>query len=165
MEWEIADLEDKFSVDLTEREGKVTISSVTVNGNTHEFPEIRISKIGKNSTISLETESGTRPAHVKKIEGKWWIHLEGEVYGVNEVEKGGKTSESAGGLSAPMPGTILEVMVKEGQRVREGQPLMTMEAMKMEHRIVAPKSGEVISVNFNQGDRVDMGATLVELGD
>ena len=56
-------------------------------------------------------------------------------------------------------------MVKEGQRVREGQPLMTMEAMKMEHRIVAPKSGEVISVNFNQGDRVDMGATLVELGD
>ena len=165
MEWEIADLEDKFSVDLTEREGKVTISSVKVNGNTHEFPEIRISKIGKNSTISLETESGTRPAHVKKIEGKWWIHLEGEVYVVNEVEKGGKTSESAGGLSAPMPGTILEVMVKEGQRVREGQPLMTMEAMKMEHRIVAPKSGEVISVNFNQGDRVDVGATLVELGD
>ena len=102
---------------------------------------------------------------MKKIEGKWWIHLEGEVYVVNEVEKGGKTSESAGGLSAPMPGTILEVMVKEGQRVREGQPLMTMEAMKMEHRILAPKSGEVISVNFNQGDRVDMGATLVELGD
>ena len=66
MDWEIADLEDKFSVDLTEREGKVTISSVTVNGNTHEFPEIRISKIGKNSTISLETESGTRLAHVKK---------------------------------------------------------------------------------------------------
>ena len=64
-----------------------------------------------------------------------------------------------------MPGTILEVMVKEGQRVREGQPLMTMEAMKMEHRIISPKSGEVISVNFNKGDRVDMGSTLVELGD
>ena len=42
---------------------------------------------------------------------------------------------------------------------------MTMEAMKMEHRILAPKSGEVTSINFNQGDRVDMGATLVELGD
>ena len=92
--------------------------------------------------------------------------MEGEVYIVNEVEKGSKSSDrSAGGLSAPMPGTILEVMVKEGQRVREGQPLMTMEAMKMEHRILAPKSGEVTSINFNQGDRVDMGATLVELGD
>ena len=42
---------------------------------------------------------------------------------------------------------------------------MVMEAMKMEHRIQAPKAGEVISVNFAEGDRVDMGATLVELGD
>ena len=56
-------------------------------------------------------------------------------------------------------------MVREGQRVREGQPLMTMEAMKMEHRILAPKAGEVISINFNQGERVDMGSVLVELGD
>ena len=42
---------------------------------------------------------------------------------------------------------------------------MTMEAMKMEHRILAPKPGEVVCINFNQGDRVDMGAVLVELGD
>ena len=70
-----------------------------------------------------------------------------------------------GGLSAPMPGTVLDVLVREGQRVREGQPLMTMEAMKMEHRILAPKAGEVISINFNQGERVDTGSVLVELGD
>jgi biotin carboxyl carrier protein len=37
--------------------------------------------------------------------------------------------------------------------------------MKMEHRILAPKAGEVLAVNFAAGDRVDMGATLVELGD
>ena len=146
------------------KEGKVTISSVTVNGNTHEFPEIRISRLEKTLLLVWRPKA-EQDLPVKKIEGKWWIHLEGEVYVVNEVEKGGKSSESAGGLSAPMPGTILEVMVKEGQRVREGQPLMTMEAMKMEHRIISPKSGEVISVNFNKGDRVEMGSTLVELGD
>ena len=105
MDWEIADLEDKFSVDLTEREGKVTISSVSVNGIADECPEIRISQVGKNPTIILETENGSRPAHVMKIDGKWWIHLEGEVYVVNEVEKGGKSSESAGGsqLLCPEP--------------------------------------------------------------
>ena len=64
-----------------------------------------------------------------------------------------------------MPGTILEVHVKEGQRVREEQTLLVMEAMKMEHRIQAPKAGEVVKLNFSEGDRVDMGATLVELGD
>jgi biotin carboxyl carrier protein len=64
-----------------------------------------------------------------------------------------------------MPGTILEVQVKEGQRVREGQTLLVMEAMKMEHRIQAPRAGEVIAVNFVTGDRVDMGDTLVELGE
>ena len=42
MDWEIADLEDKFSVDLTEREGKVTISSVSVNGITDELSLIHI---------------------------------------------------------------------------------------------------------------------------
>ncbi|DAC45941.1 MAG: hypothetical protein CMA62_02070 [Euryarchaeota archaeon] len=166
MEWEIPDSDEKFSVDLTEREGMVTTTSVSINGIINDVSEIRISKAGDDSRIILETDRGTRFAHVAKIGDKWWIHLEGEVYTVNEVEKGSKSSDrSAGGLSAPMPGTILEVMVKEGQRVREGQPLMTMEAMKMEHRILAPKSGEVTSINFNQGDRVDMGATLVELGD
>jgi biotin carboxyl carrier protein len=64
-----------------------------------------------------------------------------------------------------MPGVILDVMVKEGQRVREGQTLLVMEAMKMEHRILASKPGEIISVNFTKGERVDMGATLVELGE
>ena len=52
------------------------------------------------------------------------------------------SSLSEGSLSAPMLGTILDVMVKNGQRVREGQTLLVMEAMKMEHRIQAPRAGE-----------------------
>mgnify|MGYP001260119230 FL=1 len=81
-------------------------------------------------------------------------------------EPGSKESSlSEGSLSAPMPGTILDVMVKKGQRVREGQTLLVMEAMKMEHRIQAPRAGEVTSVYFQKGERVDMGANLVEIGD
>ena len=64
-----------------------------------------------------------------------------------------------------MPGKVIAVNVKEGAEVIQNQPLVILEAMKMEHRIQAPKAGEVISVNFAEGDRVDMGATLVELGD
>jgi pyruvate carboxylase subunit B len=64
-----------------------------------------------------------------------------------------------------MPGTILEMLVKQGQRVREGQALLVMEAMKMEHRIQAPKAGEVTKVHYEQGQRVDMGSVLIEIGD
>ena len=64
-----------------------------------------------------------------------------------------------------MPGTVLEIHVKEGQRVRKGQTLVVLEAMKMEHRIQAPKAGEVTNLHFSEGDRVDMGEILVQIGD
>ena len=166
MEWKVSDLEDIFSIDLTEKEGLITVSSLKINGEKGETPKIRISKLDDKSRISVEIDDNPRFAHVSKVGDKWWIHLDGEIYIISELEKGAKSlSKAEGGLSAPMPGTVLDVMVTVGQRVREGQPLMTMEAMKMEHRIVAPKAGEVISIYFNQGDRVDMGSVLVELGD
>ena len=81
-------------------------------------------------------------------------------------EPGGSQDQATnGGLSAPMPGTILEVLVKQGQRVREGQTLLVMEAMKMEHKILAPSGGEVSSVHYKEGDRVDMGSVLIEMTD
>jgi biotin carboxyl carrier protein len=64
-----------------------------------------------------------------------------------------------------MPGTIIEILVKKGQRVRKGQSLMVMEAMKMEHKIQSPKDGEVISISNEVGQKVDMGAVLVEIVD
>ena len=63
-----------------------------------------------------------------------------------------------------MPGTVLEIAVKKGQRVREGQHLMTLEAMKMEHKVLAPRAGEVAKVNFSEGDKVDMGSPSSRYG-
>ena len=64
---------------------------------------------------------------------------------------------------APMPGKVLEVLVAEGDVVEAGAPLMVLEAMKMEHRIVASGDGTVVSVNFAAGDQVAQGAVLLEL--
>ena len=62
-----------------------------------------------------------------------------------------------------MPGVVLEVLVSAGQSVEAGQTLMILEAMKMEHRIVASESGLVTSVHFNAGDRVEQGANLLDV--
>ena len=51
------------------------------------------------------------------------------------------------------------------QTITTMRPAFITTAMKMEHRIQAPKAGEVVALNFSEGERVDMGATLVELGD
>ena len=64
-----------------------------------------------------------------------------------------------------MPGKILQVFVAEGERVNAGQALMVMEAMKMEHRIVASHDGIVDAVHYNAGDQVMQGAELLTLSE
>ena len=71
--------------------------------------------------------------------------------------------EVKGGLTAPMPGNVLATQVKEGDAVREGQLLLILEAMKMQHRITAPFEGSVKELHVREGDQVDNGALLVLL--
>ena len=71
----------------------------------------------------------------------------------------------AGGLVAPMPGTVLAVHVAPGDTVAHGQLLMIVEAMKMEHRITAPRAGAVREVRARPGDQVNGGDLLAVLDD
>ena len=66
-------------------------------------------------------------------------------------------------LSAPMPGTVIAVAVKENQRVKQGAPLLTLEAMKMEHTIHAPRDGRVTRLFFQPGDSLREGDQLLHL--
>lgn len=70
-------------------------------------------------------------------------------------------SENHGGLNAPMNGTMISVLVTAGESVVKGQPLVIMEAMKMEHTIKAPCNGTIDEVFFNAGDMVSGGSALL----
>lgn len=102
-------------------------------------------------------------AHVAKVGDVWWVHLAGQTYRWERIEPGSSSSQHEGGLVAPMPGKVLDVLVKTGQEVQAGTPLMVLEAMKMEHRIVAAKDGVVTAIHFDAGDQVTQGAVLLEL--
>ena len=67
-------------------------------------------------------------------------------------------------IIAPLPGTIVEVMVQPGDEIQEGQAIVILEAMKMENEIQTEYSGKVISVNVAEGDKVCIGAELVTIG-
>jgi len=67
-------------------------------------------------------------------------------------------------ISSPLPGVILEVVVKEGDAVKKGQKLMVLEAMKMENAIESTTDGKIISIKANKGDSVLEGAPLIIIG-
>ncbi len=73
------------------------------------------------------------------------------------------TKSSTRRITAPLPGVILEMHMKEGDVVKTGDLLMVMEAMKMENNILAEQSGTVKKVNVRKGDAVLQGDMLIEI--
>jgi 3-methylcrotonyl-CoA carboxylase alpha subunit len=67
----------------------------------------------------------------------------------------------AGMLTAPLPATVTAVHVEAGRKVSRGQPLIVLEAMKMEHVIAAPRDGTIATVHFRAGDQVEEGVELI----
>ena len=67
----------------------------------------------------------------------------------------------AGSLTSPMPGVVVRVLVEAGAEVVARQPLLVLEAMKMEHEILAPAAGTVAELRVTEGAQVETGAVLV----
>ncbi|MCB0568186.1 MAG: biotin/lipoyl-binding protein [Phaeodactylibacter sp.] len=66
-------------------------------------------------------------------------------------------------VKTPLPGTILKLLVKEGDKVKKGDTLMVMEAMKMENSIFADKASRVVAIRVKEGDTVLQNDVLIEL--
>jgi 3-methylcrotonyl-CoA carboxylase alpha subunit len=82
---------------------------------------------------------------------------------IDPLASAGEHAAEAGGLAAPMPGKVISFSAKVGDRVKRGQPLAVMEAMKMEHTISAPRDGQVLELLYAAGDQVAEGAELLKL--
>ena len=94
------------------------------------------------------------------------VLIDGAVSRLTLDDPSARAAEQEGGsgrLTAPMPGTVVRVLVEAGQSVEAGAPLMLLEAMKMEHTIKAPAAGTVSAVNFAAGDQVSEGVDLLVL--
>lgn len=91
--------------------------------------------------------------------------FDGEIYFADVAEKGvrAKARHRDASMSAPMPGLVLKILVRPGDVVAKGAPLLILEAMKMEHQIVAPSDGEIAAVNCREGELVQSGVELVTL--
>jgi 3-methylcrotonyl-CoA carboxylase alpha subunit len=119
-----------------------------------------------DSTLSVLLDGVRRPITVLEHDIDMAVFLDGESWRLVEIDplapKAGEDA-SAGRLTAPMPGRVTQLMVEPGSHVRRGEPLMIIEAMKMEHTVAAPADGVVEKVRFAVGDLVEEGAELIAL--
>jgi 3-methylcrotonyl-CoA carboxylase alpha subunit len=86
-----------------------------------------------------------------------------QILAIDLLAHAGEAHAEAGRLTAPMPGKVMSFAVKAGDKVTKGQALAVMEAMKMEHTILAPSDGTVAELMFAPGDQVTEGAELLTL--
>ncbi len=93
------------------------------------------------------------------------IFIDGVDYSFRFLDQIAPESETASGdaVHAPMPGAVKRVIVKTGQSVAKGDALIVIEAMKMEHTLIAPRDGVVAEVSAAENDQVEDGAMLVAL--
>jgi acetyl/propionyl-CoA carboxylase alpha subunit len=96
----------------------------------------------------------------------WWVHsLDGTfvLEWVSPLPLPKQDEASEGSLRAPMPGKVIQVLVQSGTKVKKGDLLLVLEAMKMEHRIEAPYDGTVESIRYAKGDTVQADEILLAL--
>jgi len=126
-------------------------------------------RIVTRGSPSMDVQIDGRIQHVRIIEIDQDLHLfrgGGQtVLRLARTEDALQVTAGAeeGSLLTPLPGTVVAVHVVAGQEVERGAPLVTVEAMKMEHTLTAPYAGTVTRVPFGVGDRVAAGAVLAEL--
>ncbi|BAE49478.1 acetyl-CoA carboxylase biotin carboxylase subunit [Paramagnetospirillum magneticum] len=116
------------------------------------------------TTLSAEIGGERRTASVVRSGFDITVLHDGHAWKIKLDDPSATAAEREGGdgrLAAPMPGTVVQVLVQPGDAVTAGQPLIVVEAMKMEHAIKAPAEGKVAAIHFKVGDTVAEGVELL----
>ena len=140
--------------------------SATVGSNTYLIRSRRISA----SHLHLEVDGRGTNAYLADDPAGKIINIEGTSYLVRDADdlardmyrkRGPKEGPQA--VTPPMPSVVMRIMVAEGDRVKKGQGVIVVMAMKMEATIGAPYPGRVVKINVAKGDKVMPGQILVDI--
>jgi biotin carboxyl carrier protein len=127
---------------------------------------LRLERLGPTEWRIADEDGAAHVARAVDHAGTRWLHIDGEIVAVrpgDAVRRRAGRAPRPEGLESPMPGTVMQVAVQEGDAVAAGQAIVVVEAMKMEHVIRAPEAGRVVALRVRAGDRVDAGAVVAEL--
>ena len=141
--------------------------SVTVGGRSYRAivdaaGTVVVECDGERRSFGVEAQPGGFGFLVRENETRYAIER-AKPPAVGDAARRAGVAGGDARLEAPMPGRVVKVVVEEGERVRQHQTLVILEAMKIEHAVAAPRDGLVLAVHAAAGQAVDGGALLVEL--
>ncbi len=116
----------------------------------------RVELNGKSYTVQVEKEEAIVSPKIAAVKPS---QSGGDFVDVPEQVITG----NAGSIKSPLPGNVSKIKVQEGQAVKAGDVLMTLEAMKMENEIMAPAAGKVKKIYVTEGKAVQQGEALIDL--
>jgi 3-methylcrotonyl-CoA carboxylase alpha subunit len=142
-----------------EEVGYAELSGFRVNSAANAG--VALGRAGKFQRIELDDDQPMAAVSGFRDDERVVVFYEGQAYEFDRSARGSIGAVAAdGAIVAPMPGKVTSVEVKHGEKVAKGQRLLTLEAMKMEHGLVAPFDGVVAELNAKAGAQVQVDAVL-----
>jgi biotin carboxyl carrier protein len=141
---------------VVQPDGRITIEDASFTVETIEPGVYRVGDGTRRWTVAVAGPPDER-----------WISIDGQT-SVVEISAGGSSRKKTRGggqdlMTAPMPATVVKVLVEPGGHVAEGDTLIVLEAMKMELAVRAPRAGVISKVHCQVGELVQPGVALLEL--
>lgn len=161
MEYEFSVAGERHTVKL---EGKPPKARVTIGEREYAVDWTPV----PGGTISMIVDGRSRTARVARRDGNLVVWIDGrklvlETGSADDAVVGRAGGGGSGIIKAPMPGSVVKVLVSEGDTVSVGQSLVIVEAMKMENEVRSPVEGVVKTVNVKAGDSVGTTEVMIEV--
>jgi biotin carboxyl carrier protein len=165
----------KFVVDLNDQRRSVSIDPDGVSFEGEEPASAELTEIEGSPVRMITLGSHVHRVVVQKRQGKGrytlWVDgyrfeteaLDERTRAIRDISAASAAPSGPAPIVAPMPGMIIRINVKPGDRIEAGQGVVVMEAMKMENELRATSNGVVRSVEVSPGTAVEKGALLVSL--
>ncbi|HEY3294890.1 MAG TPA: biotin/lipoyl-containing protein [bacterium] len=138
-------------------------ASISLDGSEHEFTVEELSP----GRLLLRNSRGQQVVRGARAKDRIWIWMAGKTFEFtvpsDERAAGAHGGAASHDVRAPMPGTLVKLLVAKGDAVEEGQIIAVVEAMKMEHPLRAPRAGVVEATSGTPGAIVDADAVIISL--
>jgi biotin carboxyl carrier protein len=156
--------QETYKIEIDSKDGRFLVK---LGGKQYHVDSQPISE----NCLSLLVDGKAYTVFVAEDKTKRYISVQGEQFCIEEAKSEAETRSVAESdtlkeiptISSPMPGKIVKILVGEGDKVKKGQGLVIVEAMKMENEIRSPSAGIVKKINFKQGNLVDTADSIIEL--